>query len=173
MNRILKALPLLSTALVVQFAVSASSADQPGEPKSQVAADAPPVAGTQQTEPPAVPLFKIVPRHDSGGGDRVIQELAAELIGRQAETDRSVPEKRARHFSWIKLPIQGWTGEIRDLAITAEGLCVRVRVIPDLGGGCCAVGQYTDETYLITDGVAHLTAIAYNDPKWPRAITWN
>jgi hypothetical protein len=47
-----------------------------------------------------------------------------------------------------------------------------VSVSPFLGGGICAVGSYTEETYLIKDGVARLTTIAYSDPKW-RVITFN
>ena len=160
MNRILKALSLLlSMAVVMHVAASSSPAGQPGEP------------GT-----PAVPHFKITPNPRASGGEREIQALAAELIGRQAEKDRSVPDGRARHCSWLKkmdhVTIQGWTGTVLDTAILPSGLRVRVRVSPFLGGGICAFGSYTDETYLISDGAAHLTAIGYS-PKGPRWITFN
>jgi hypothetical protein len=147
---------LFSTVVVVQFAVSAALADQPREP-----------------EPPAVPFFKIVPGRDSRGGDREIQAFAADLIGRQAKEDRSVPDGRVRHFSWIKMPIAGWRGEVLDQSVVPTGLRVRMRVYPNLGGGCCAVGQHTDETYLIKDGVARLVTIEYSDPNVPRIITFN
>lgn len=184
MNRMLKASSLLlSSAVVVQVARSASFAEQPRRAKPQAAAQpkasadappaAPPVADAQQASPSAVEFFKIAPRQAATGGDREIHTLVAELISRQAEKERSVPDGRARHFSWIKLPIRGWAGDVMDHVVLPTGLRVRVRVIPDLGGGCCAVGQYTDETYLITNGVVRLTTIEYSDRNGPRIITWN
>lgn len=160
MNGILKASSLLlSMAVVMHSAASSSLAGQPDEPTS-----------------PAVPHFAITPNHNARGRDRQVQALAAELIGRQAEKDRTVPDGRARHFSWIKGPshmtIQGWTGSVLDQTMLPSGLRVRVRVFPLMAGGICAIGAYTDETYLIRDGVAQLTMIAYSDPKW-RVITFN
>jgi hypothetical protein len=118
-------------------------------------------------------FFQVRPHHNSAGGDREIQAMAAEWIGRQAERDRTVPDGRVRHFSWIKRPILRWSGEILDQAVLPSGLRVRVRVYPVLEGGLCAVGSHLDETYLIQDGVARLTTIEYGDPKGPRVLTFN
>ncbi len=153
MNRFLKASSLLL------FLVVAASSSRAGEPGAR-----------------AVPHFEITPNHHARKGEREVQAFAAELIGRQAESDRSVPDGRARHTSWINdmchMKIQGWRGAVLDTAVLPSGLRVRVRVFPFFAGGACAVGCYTDETYLIKDGVARLTTIAYSDLKW-RIITFN
>ena len=157
MKRIRKASSLLlSLAIASHVAALCSQAGPPDEPKA-----------------PTVPQFTITPNRNARGGVREIQAFAAELIGRQAEKDRSIPDGRARHFSWIMLPIVGWNGTILDLSTLPSGLHVRVRVSPRVGGAWCAIGGYTDETYLISNGVARLTTIAYSDSKRPRVLIHN
>jgi len=182
MNRILKTSSmLLASAVVVQVAMSTPFAEPTRGATTQVAPQSnasvhsqPPaakVADEERSRPDAIPFFEIATGHGSGGGDREIQVMAAELISRQAERDRTVPDGRAGHFSWIKLPILGWRGQVLDQAVVPTGLRVRVRVCPDLGGGICAVGCFADETYLIKDGVARLTATEYS--KCWGIITFN
>jgi len=156
MERIRKASRLLSLAALVLAAVPASPAGEPSE-----------------SDAAAAPFFQVHPNHKSTGEDREIQASAADLISRQAERERTVPDGRARHFAWIKMPIEGWIGEILDQAALPSGLRVRVRVYPFLGGGCCAVGSYLDETYLIRDGDVQLTTIEFGDRRSPRIITFN
>jgi hypothetical protein len=156
MDGIRKASLPLSLAALVLVTASASPA---GEPPAPEAVDA--------------PFFRVVPRHNSAGADREIQAKAAESISRQAERDRAVPGGRARHFSWIKPPIVGWSGEILDQAALPSGLRVRVRVVPVLPHTYAAGGPYTDETYLIGDGVARLATIEFSDPNGPRILSCN
>jgi hypothetical protein len=141
MDGIRKASLPLSLAALILVAASASPAGEPPSPDAV-----------------ARPFFQVVPRQDSAGGDREIQAMAAALMSRQAEQDRTVPEGRAR----------GWTGNIVDQAALPSG--VRVRVHPVLEGGWCAVDSYLDETYLIRDGIARLATIEFSDRRQPRCL---
>jgi hypothetical protein len=146
----------MALAAVILFAVPASRAGEPPAPGAV-----------------AEPFFQIHPNHKSAGDDREIQAKAAELISRQAERDRTVPDGRARHFSWIRMRIKGWKGEILDQAALPSGLRIRVRVYPEVENGWCALNSYLDESYLIQDGVARLTMIEFDEPKGPRCLTIN
>jgi hypothetical protein len=148
-------LPLSQTALVL-VAVSASPAGEPPAPDAV-----------------AKPFFRVVPREDSAGSDREIQAMAADLISRQAERDRTVPDGRARHFSWVDIPIAGWRGEVLDQSVVPSGLRIRVRVAPVLPHTYVVGGPYADETYLIRYGVARLAMIEFSDQSGPRILSCN